>query len=987
MNPYPHSAWTAAGWTMLHLVWLGGLIGAIGAAARFLMRKARPEARYAAALLFLGMLAVAPMALFARLYQPIAALPPIVAESAKTGAKASSIGLEPMRLPKLARETVAARPSPVTASPPRWDSLVARLPWLWLIGSTTTLGLLGVGLAGVGRMRRSSRALLDGDIAALARRLADSLGMARRVGVAVCDRIVSPVLLGVLRPMILLPTSALSGWTTDELEMALLHELAHLRRHDNLVNLLQCLVEAILFFHPAAWWLSSWVRLERELCCDRLVVEKTGRSRAYATLLASLVGVGRRNVAVSALAEKPIVTRIRKILNKEDRPMRLTMPEGFGLIAAAVVAGALAIGVRAGVAGDSPQQTKPSNETQRKALRAMAESAAAVTLDTKNFDARGAALLDIARAQAQIGDREGARATIRQASRALYEGADQAKVPAILAAIVVQMRAADAWLAQGEPALAREALDLATKSMEELITDPKLREALAQAFREHGIGDTNDPVALEIGEMGYTLIEARIALGDIAEARRLIAWCVERMEGLKGVEKPMIDSAMGGMLVRAGDKPGGLALLRKAEAEIEALAEPARPQARQYLMRSLAECGEVDEAFARLRSLNEAGRSEALDTVLDAFQQQDDDYRFAWVDPGGLKILIGAPATKPKGTAAVLRSLAAGLRTMDDLKAKARSLATVAHLLAKSKESKAAIEAAEAIPALSRRDYAGPSDGFYDAVKPATFARIAEEMAKAGDKAGAAGLFDRAGAMTRAIVPADQKLIALIVLAKAQVGAGDHLTGLATVREAIDLAKAQAEPLRSRSLAMLVEARCDAGDTAGSVAMLDAIRAYPPAEKSRALLTLSVRFAGDGDAASSRDMSRLRKECHQAPKPEGFKLGPVMNLNAVGRDTFLDPELEFPNAWVNVKPAAMMPGATLDFTDLTEAERAARALPAATRGDALMMVAARVAAKGDFDGALRIAATIEDAHGKLSTYQLIAGQIRGAKSIAIVARR
>jgi beta-lactamase regulating signal transducer with metallopeptidase domain len=66
-----------------------------------------------------------------------------------------------------------------------------------------------------------------------------------------------------------LPPAALTGYSPDEIEMVLLHELAHVRRWDNLINLIQRIVESLLFFHPAVWLISSWVRRERESCCDR----------------------------------------------------------------------------------------------------------------------------------------------------------------------------------------------------------------------------------------------------------------------------------------------------------------------------------------------------------------------------------------------------------------------------------------------------------------------------------------------------------------------------------------------------------------------------------------------------------------------------------------------------------------------------------------------------------------------------------------------
>ncbi len=109
----------------------------------------------------------------------------------------------------------------------------------------------------------------------------------------------------------------------EQLEMVLLHELAHVRRWDNLVNLLQRFVESLLFFHPVVWWLSGWVRLERELCCDRMVVERTGCARAYAEALRALSGRSQSGrVAAVAMAESNLAARIRRILNIDSNDRR-----------------------------------------------------------------------------------------------------------------------------------------------------------------------------------------------------------------------------------------------------------------------------------------------------------------------------------------------------------------------------------------------------------------------------------------------------------------------------------------------------------------------------------------------------------------------------------------------------------------------------------------------------------------------------------------
>src|SRR6185436_13807211 len=207
-----------------------------------------------------------------------------------------------------------------------------------------TFALTATGLMGTRRLNRASRTITDGSIAEALAKLAASLKITRHVAVAVCDRIASPVLIGVLRPIILLPPAALTGYTPDEIEMVLLHELAHVRRWDNLVNLLQRVVESMLFFHPAVWLISSWVRHEREACCDAIVVTRTDHPHAYAELLVALAAQMPRSVlfhpaASSAMAAGPLRSRIRRILKLDDDPM-LISGKSFALVLAGLLVAA-----------------------------------------------------------------------------------------------------------------------------------------------------------------------------------------------------------------------------------------------------------------------------------------------------------------------------------------------------------------------------------------------------------------------------------------------------------------------------------------------------------------------------------------------------------------------------------------------------------------------------------------------------------------------
>ncbi|HEX2523296.1 MAG TPA: M56 family metallopeptidase [Terriglobia bacterium] len=180
------------------------------------------------------------------------------------------------------------------------------------------------------------------------RRLCEQLQVRQTVLLFESARIQVPTVIGWLRPVILLPASALTGLTTPQLEAILAHELAHIRRHDYLVNLLQTAVETLLFYHPAVWWVSKQVRLEREHCCDDLAVSVQGDVLAYARALAELE-TRRTNEPQLAMAATggSLLTHIERLL-VGSQPRKA--PHGPWLTGVMVVASLL--GVAAGTRSD-----------------------------------------------------------------------------------------------------------------------------------------------------------------------------------------------------------------------------------------------------------------------------------------------------------------------------------------------------------------------------------------------------------------------------------------------------------------------------------------------------------------------------------------------------------------------------------------------------------------------------------------------------------
>ena len=193
--------------------------------------------------------------------------------------------------------------------------LKAAFPWLvagW------TLGVLVLSLRLIGAWLRARQLRFDGTFAAdpahekVLDRLVAKLGVLRPVRLLQSSILQVPAVIGWLRPVVLIPATLSSGLTIAQLEAILAHELAHIRRHDYLVNLLQALVETLLFYHPAMWWVSRQARQEREHCCDDVAVRACGDRKLYAGALLTLEE-HRAIALLPAATGGDLLARIRRI--------------------------------------------------------------------------------------------------------------------------------------------------------------------------------------------------------------------------------------------------------------------------------------------------------------------------------------------------------------------------------------------------------------------------------------------------------------------------------------------------------------------------------------------------------------------------------------------------------------------------------------------------------------------------------------------------
>src|SRR5260221_2130417 len=273
------------GWALLAFVWQGTLVAALLACAGLALRRRKASLRYAVGCGALLLMLAMPIATFltqgAQFREVRDASDPRVA-TGPAAAPASRVSSEPSGFQ---RSSAGGFALTVRRSA---DSLTPFLVAGWLLGVLLlSLRFLAGWTAARSLVRREVSPAPDALVASLAR-LSERLRVSRPVRLMQSAVLAVPTALGAIRPVILLPLCAAASLSPEAVEALLAHELAHIRRHDYLVNLLQTAVETLLFYHPAVWWVSRWIRAERENCCDDLAVMATGDPRAYARALVGL---------------------------------------------------------------------------------------------------------------------------------------------------------------------------------------------------------------------------------------------------------------------------------------------------------------------------------------------------------------------------------------------------------------------------------------------------------------------------------------------------------------------------------------------------------------------------------------------------------------------------------------------------------------------------------------------------------------------------
>ena len=235
-----------------------------------------------------------------------------------------------------------------TGATPLLDHWQAGIVIAWLVGvclmlvrtARTAHGALGLGAEGCP---------LPEGIMSVVRELCARMGISRRVTVLASKRVRFPGVIGVVWPVLVLPISMLTKLPPDDLRAIIAHELAHIRRYDYALNLVQMVIESLFFFNPAVWWISRRVRVEREACADADAVALTGQSIQYASLLADVAERLAHDASsvpvLVGLAEQrddgTLLERVKRIVEPGELP-NVYLPWGKLLLVMLISAAAVA---------------------------------------------------------------------------------------------------------------------------------------------------------------------------------------------------------------------------------------------------------------------------------------------------------------------------------------------------------------------------------------------------------------------------------------------------------------------------------------------------------------------------------------------------------------------------------------------------------------------------------------------------------------------
>ena len=320
----------ALGLTIVHSLWQGALIAIVLGILMLATHKFTSGTRYILAVAASLFMLICPVYTFIKNYNPESKY-----ENAAAIAKSSeSPVLYESQTMEAEKNRIIADKSIFSLNPQQFKNYFYRhfplIVTIWLLGILVfTLKFIG-GLAYTQRLKYYRIIRVSEEWQKRFKELCVKLNIKKTVKIYESAMAKVPLVIGLLKPVILLPVSAFTGLSPKQLESIIVHELAHIIRRDYLVNFLQSILEILFFYHPAVWWINGIIRTERENCCDDIAIEQTGDSVNYAKALANIQEqlLIKENLAMAITGHKNrLLKRIKRLLNQPK--MKTNFIEGF----------------------------------------------------------------------------------------------------------------------------------------------------------------------------------------------------------------------------------------------------------------------------------------------------------------------------------------------------------------------------------------------------------------------------------------------------------------------------------------------------------------------------------------------------------------------------------------------------------------------------------------------------------------------------------
>ena len=323
----PENIINALGWTIFHSLWQGLIIGLILFLIFKYRRNISAQTRYILGVFSLAAIFTSSLFTFFIAYHPHSSHAEFVTFSSASISNLAGFSGRADELSIL---------NPISSGWPQ--SLIRTFNFvsiIWFIGVLLLAMRLAGGILIINGMRRQGVSPLPAAWEQRMKILAFKMGLRRSITYLQSQKVRVPTVIGILRPVVLIPAMIISGLPADQLETIIVHELAHIRRHDFLINIMQSIMEALFFYHPVVWIISENVRLEREKCCDDYTIKVCGKVSLYARALAWLselqITATIPSVAITG-NKKNIVHRVERLINNKKMKTNTTERLIAGLV-------------------------------------------------------------------------------------------------------------------------------------------------------------------------------------------------------------------------------------------------------------------------------------------------------------------------------------------------------------------------------------------------------------------------------------------------------------------------------------------------------------------------------------------------------------------------------------------------------------------------------------------------------------------------------